>query len=487
MPVVEIDAGRLEGRRAGDGFAFEGIPYATAPRFAPPLPVPGWSGVREALSPGPAAPQPRRAAALFTHGDLPATDEQCLSLNVFAPGLDGRRPVFVWLHGGGFAIGHAGASLYAGERLASAIDAVIVTANYRLGSLGWLGHPDLATAPGAPAANWGLLDQIAALRWVQDNVAAFGGDPDEVTLAGQSAGALSAMDMLVAPRAAGLFRRAVLQSPPLGDVGQAFAVATAWAEALSAAAGGTGAFDAARLRSVEADELVALHEQLLEHPEWRGTRGGALPTVDPGSLPASPVDQPEASPDVDVLIGHAADEGTFFFDSPWRPAPPPELVADIVAHLCPDEDAREVLDRYHGDLVAIATDAIVAGPAARWAKARAEAVGGRSSVYRYRVDHPGAGPQLRATHTVEVPLLFGTWQDGGPGERLGGQAPGADRVSAELMTAWGRFVHGESPGWAGVGVNTSLTNSHDFTLDTRGETVYSFPRWAQVSAREGET
>jgi len=225
----------------------------------------------------------------------------------------------------------------------------------------------------------------------------------------------------------------------------------------------------------------------LEHPEWRGTRGGALPTVDPGSLPASPVDQPEASPDVDVLIGHAADEGTFFFDSPWRPAPPPELVADIVAHLCPDEDAREVLDRYHGDLVAIATDAIVAGPAARWAKARAEAVGGRSSVYRYRVDHPGAGPQLRATHTVEVPLLFGTWQDGGPGERLGGQAPGADRVSAELMTAWGRFVHGESPGWAGVGVNTSLTNSHDFTLDTKGETVYSFPRWAQVSAREGET
>ena len=487
MSVVEIAAGRVEGRRAGRALAFEGIPYATAPRFTPPGAVDGWAGVRAATHPGPAAPQPRRAAAAFTHGELPATDEQCLNLNVFAPALDGRRPVFVWLHGGGFAIGHAGASLYAGYRLASAIDAVIVTANYRLGSLGWLGHPDLAGEPGAPSANWGLLDQIAVLRWVRDNIAAFGGDPGQVTLAGQSAGALSAMDLLVVPMAAGLFRRVVLQSPPLGDIAQSPAVAKAWAEDLSGAAGGTGAFDVARLRSVEADDLVALHEQLLEQPEWRGSRGGALPTLDPESLPASPVDEPGASPDVDVLIGHTADEGTFFFASPWRPPPPPERVPDIVAHLYPGENAREVLDRYHGDLVAIATEAMVAGPVARWAQARAEAVGGRSTVYRYRVDHPGAGQQLRATHTVEVPLLFETWRDGGPGERLGGQAPGAGVVSAELTAAWGRFVHGESPGWAREGVNETPTNSRDFTLDTRSKTVYSFPRWAQVSAREGET
>jgi para-nitrobenzyl esterase len=487
MPVVEIAAGRREGRRAGDGVAFEGIPYATAPRFAPPESVAGWAGVRQVLRPGPAAPQPRRPASVFTHGELGATDEQCLSLNVFAPGLEGSRPVFVWLHGGGFAIGHAGASLYAGERLASAIDAVIVTVNYRLGSLGWLGHPDLAVERGAPAANWGLLDQIAALRWVRENIAAFGGDPDQVTLAGQSAGALSAMDLLVAQRAGGLFRRLVLQSPPLGDLAQAPAVAEAWAEALSGAAGGTGPFDGARLRSLEADELVALHEQLLEQPAWRGTRGGALPTIDPGSLPKSPAEVIGASPEVDVLIGHTADEGTFFFDAPWRPAPPPERVPDVVAHLCPGEDARQVLDRYDGDLVAIATDAIVVVPLLRWAEARAAAVEGASAVYRYRIDYPGAGPQLRATHTVEVPLLFGTWQDGGPGERLGGQAPDADAVSAELTAAWGRFVHGESPGWAREGVNETPTNSHGVTLDTRSESVYSFPRWAQVSAREGET
>ncbi|HTP21401.1 MAG TPA: carboxylesterase family protein [Solirubrobacteraceae bacterium] len=450
MPVVEIAAGRLDGRHVGEGIAFQGIPYATAPRFAPPGPVGAWTGVRDAGSPGPAAPQPRRPASAFTHGDLPGTDEECLSLNVSAPTLDGRRPVFVWLHGGGFAIGHAAASLYSGVRLAADAGAVVVTVNYRLGSLGWLGHPDLAAQADGPAANWGLLDQIAALEWVRDNIAAFGGDPTQVTLAGQSAGALSAMDLLVAPRAAGLFRRAVLQSPPLGDVAQPPSVATAWADALSGAVGGTERFDAVRLRELEADHLVSLHEQLLEQPAWRGTRGGALPTIDPGSLPASPVELPGASPDLDVLVGHTADEGTFFFDSPWRPPPPPERVPDIVAHLRPGEDAGEVLDRYHGDLVAIATDAMIAEPLTRWAAARARAVGGRSTVHRFRVDHPGAGPQLRATHTVEVPLLFGTWRDRGPGERLAGQAPGAGAVSAELVAAWTRFMRGEGPGWLPV-------------------------------------
>ena len=461
MTEVEIAAGRLRGRRAGEVVAFGGIPYATAPRFAPPGAQPGWTGVRDAVSPGPAAPQPRRAAAKFTHGELPATDEQCLNLNVFTPGLDDRRPVFVWLHGGGFAIGHAGASLYSGERLAAAADAVVVTVNYRLGSLGWLGHPDLAAAPDAPAANWGLLDQIAALEWVRDNIVAFGGDPAEVTLAGQSAGALSAMDLLVAPGAAGLFRRVALQSPPLGDVAQAPAVAIRWAQALSAAAGGTGAFDPARLRELDAERIVALHEDLLEQPEFRGTRGGALPTVDAGSLPASPVDAPGASPGVEVLAGHTAQEGTFFFRAPWRPSPPPDLVPAVVAHLVEAEEPDSVLERYRERaaaagapddplslLVEIATDAMVAEPLARWASARAEAVGDRSAVYRYRVDHPGAGRDLGATHTVEVPLLFGTWRDGGPGERLAGQERGAGEVAGEMIAAWSRFVHGQGPGWA---------------------------------------
>jgi para-nitrobenzyl esterase len=394
---------------------------------------------------------------------------------VVTPGSDGRRPVFVWLHGGGFTVGHASASLYNGERLAAAADAVIVTLNYRLGSLGWLAHPALAAAAGAPAANWGLLDQIAALLWVQENIAAFGGDPSQVTLAGQSAGALCTLDLLLAPRAAGLFRRAVVQSPPFGDVAIPAAVGVRWAEALSAAAGGAGDFDAGRLRELDADRMVELHEELLEQPAFRGTRGGALPTVDPGSLPASPVEVPGASPEVDVLIGHAAQEGTFFFRSPWRQSPPPERIPAVVAHLCPNEEPRDVLDRYRERainavvphdplslLIEIATDTMVAEPLARWASARAQAVEGASMVYRYRIDHPGGGPELGATHTVEVPLLFGTWRDRGPGQRLGGQAPGADAVADELVAAWSRYLHGEGPGWLPVQPGAVTPEVHAF-------------------------
>lgn len=214
--IVETSPGRLAGRASGGALEFLGVPYAVADRFAPPGAAPRWVEVRDATRPGPASPHPAREVCAFTHGELPGTDERdSLVLNVFTPALDGERPVLVWIHEGGFAIGHGGASLYHGAALAGAADAVVVTLNYRLGSLGWLAHPDLATSPGRPAANWGLLDQIATLEWVRDNVTAFGGDPARVTLAGQSAGALCALDLLVSPGAGGLFSRAILQSPPL--------------------------------------------------------------------------------------------------------------------------------------------------------------------------------------------------------------------------------------------------------------------------------
>lgn len=444
-PTVDIGAGTLAGIRGRDGLEFLGVPYARAERFAPPTPAPEWNGVRDATQFGFAAPQPDRPAARFTHGPMPATSEEdCLNLNVFTPSLEGERPVMVWLHGGGFAIGHAGASLYHGGRLAAAANAVVITVNYRLGSLGWICHPAFG------GGNWGLLDQIAALEWVRENVSAFGGDPARVTLAGQSAGALCAIDLLAAPAARGLFRRAILQSPPLGDLICPPEVAQRWAEALG---------DPADLRSLSAERIVARHEELLERPEWRGTRGGALPTFDAATLPTSALEVPGASPEVEVLAGHTAHEGTFFFDAPWRPPPPPESVPDIVAHLRPGEDPGEVLRRHRGDLVAIATEAMVSGPLAGWCRARA-AAGPR--VYRYRFDHPGGGSRLRATHTAEVPLLFGTWCDGGAGARLGGHAnashpPGP--VADAVVKAWASFLHGTGPGWlplVGSGKTTEI-------------------------------
>jgi para-nitrobenzyl esterase len=462
LVTVRAPRGGVRGRRERGSLVFRGIPYATADRFAPPRQA-SWDGAKDALANGPAAPQPDRPAARFTHGPLPLTDEQrCLNLNVFTPSLDGRRPVMVWIHGGGFAIGSAGASIYDGSRLADAADAVVIAANYRLGSPGWLYHPDLASGSGTPAGNWGLLDQIEALRWVSDNVAAFGGDPDRVTVAGQSAGALAALGMLSAPAAAGLFHRVIAQSPPLSDAAAPGEASMRWAGALSHAIAGGTEFAPDALRSAPVADLLAAHEALLTHPEFRGTRG-AIPTADPGTLPRSIAEHPELTPGVPVMIGSTAQEGTFFFGSPWRPAPPPERVLGVVAHLVPDRDPADVLDEYaravadsHGPaldaatlLVAVATDAMFTRPVSQWARARAQSAA--AGVHLYRVDHAGAGPVLGATHTADVPLLFGTWDDGDAGERLGGQAAGAEAVAAEMVAAWRGFLHTGEPGWDPVG------------------------------------
>lgn len=455
-PALAATAGgRLCGIRDAHGLAFLGVPYAAAPRWSAPTPAPDWPGVRDAAVAGPACPQPDRAVARFTHGDLPGTAEECLSLNVFTPGLDGARPVLVWVHGGGFAIGHGAAGLYDGRRFAQAADAVVVSINYRLGSLGWLCHDGLAAEPGAPSGNWGLLDLAAALRWVRDNVGAFGGDPRAVTVAGQSAGALCACDLLVAPEAEGLFSRLILQSPPLGDVAQPRERGVRWACALSRAAGGRGEFDPAHLRNLPAEEIVALHEAVNGEPEFRATRG-AIPTLDPATLPVSPLQRPGARPDVEMLIGSTLEEGTFFFGSPWRPAPGEDRVPGVVSHLYPDEEPEGVLERAREAaraagrpdspqalLVDLATERLVAGPARQYAHARARAAGAR--VWRFRVDHRGGA--LGATHTVEVPLLFGTWDDGDAGERLAGGGPDPAPAAHELTRAWGRFVRGEGPGW----------------------------------------
>jgi para-nitrobenzyl esterase len=467
--IAEVAGGWLRGARRNSAATFRGVPYASAGRWRPPGPALRWTGTRDALASACACPQPDREVARFTHGELPPQSEDCLHLHVYTPQCTGSRPVMVWLHGGGFAVGHPGATLYDGAALALAADVVVVAVGYRLGSLGWLCHPELATAPGAPSGNWGLLDQIAALQWVHENVAAFGGDPGRVTVAGQSAGALCALDLLLAPGAQGLFARLILQSPPLRDVAQLPAAGLRWARALSRAAGGSGAFDGPRLHALAATEIVSAHETVMAEPEFAGTRG-AIPTLEPVTLPRSPLEAPGARPEVEVLVGSTAEEGTFFFASPWRPAPPPERIAGILAHLCPGEDPREVLaaereraaqagrpEDEQALLVAVATERMVSGPVRDFAHARAAAVGPAGGrVYRYRIDHRGATGQLGATHTVEVPLLFGTWRDGGAGERLGGAGSDTEPVAEALRAAWGHFLHGEAPGWAPDGAGTEV-------------------------------
>ena len=202
-------AGDVRGKRLPEGVVrFAGIPYAAPPiggrRFRPPEPPAPWPGVKDALSFGPSAPQNVSATEmLMGAGQARPTSEDCLTLNIWTPGIDdARRPVLVWLHGGSFATGSGGVPWYHGTRLVTRGDVVVVTVNYRLGAFGFLHLADLLGDGFAGSGNVGLLDQIAALAWVRDNIAGFGGDPDRVTVFGESAGGMSVATLLAMPAAA---------------------------------------------------------------------------------------------------------------------------------------------------------------------------------------------------------------------------------------------------------------------------------------------
>jgi para-nitrobenzyl esterase len=215
--VVATSRGRLQGVEEQGVVVFRGIPFARAPvgplRFQPPEPAAPWNGIRDARRFGPAAPQnAAEMGPLFRLG-IGETAEDCLRLNVWTPAPDGaRRPVLVWIHGGAFVLGAGSQLLYDGATLARRGDVVVVTINYRLGALGFLHLPTRLGGALRATGNEGLLDQIASLEWVRDEIASFGGDPGNVTIFGESAGSMSCATLLAAPRAQGLFHRAILQS-----------------------------------------------------------------------------------------------------------------------------------------------------------------------------------------------------------------------------------------------------------------------------------
>ena len=216
-PVVDAPAGRVSGRTDGDLRVFKGIPYAAPPvgalRWRPPAPVARWKGTHTATDFGPACIQPQGGpASVYSPAAPIPVSEDCLTLNIWTPAHATKAPVFFWIHGGALLTGSSREPVYDGKRMA-ARGVIVVSINYRLGVLGWLAHAGLgAESPGGLSGNYGLLDQIAALHWVKDNIAAFGGDPTNVTIAGESAGALSVMYLMTSPPARGLFAKAVSES-----------------------------------------------------------------------------------------------------------------------------------------------------------------------------------------------------------------------------------------------------------------------------------
>ncbi len=463
MTVVDTTSGKLQGAADGGLQVFRGIPYAAAPagehRLRAPRVVPPWTGVRSATAFGCWAPQ--NAPMTTLTGEEPGSlGEDCLTLNVWTPGIDGRRPVMVWIHGGAFVSGSGVSSLYSGGRLAVQGDVVVVTVNYRLGILGFLAHPDLADddADGA-AGNWGLLDQIAALRWVRENIASFGGDPTNVTIFGESAGGMSVSDLLAMPSARGLFRRAIVQSGPPS------AVAMDRAEEVTAKLlADLGVASAAAVRDLPTEAILATQASLLAD-----RRAGLplIPVVDGSSLPVPPqqalVDG--AAREVDLMIGSNRDEAKMFMVVDPLNRDPDEAVLhrridaifrynDVM--LRPDDVIaayRDVRAR-RGDTTeprelwsAIESDRIFRIGSIRAAEAQSSYA--PTYMYLFTWESPAMGGALGACHALEIPFVFGNLTMPTM-DRFAGAGPAAERLSEQMSDAWIAFARNGDPNHSAI-------------------------------------
>ncbi len=319
---VTVDGGALAGRMDPSSrvLVFEGIPYAAPPvgelRWRPPKAAASWEGVRQASQLGHNCMQHQPYGDITP--DIAGKSEDCLYLNVWTQSTDGRRPVMVWIHGGGFFAGFGGEERHNGGPLARK-GAVVVTINYRLGAFGFMAHPALAAeSPDHSSGNYGLLDQIAALQWVQRNIARFGGDPSRVMIFGESAGAMSVGTLIGSPLAKGLFHRAILESGTGTRLMQSRNDAEATGLRLAQALGvsGTDAAAATRLRAVPAESLLATAVRIAPN------RGSPIffPAIDGRVLPR-PVDSTIVSGSanlVPVIVGSNADESPDVFGAPSR-------------------------------------------------------------------------------------------------------------------------------------------------------------------------
>lgn len=436
---VAVRAGRLRGRRTKAGAEFLGIPYAVAPtgprRLRPPEPAPTWDGVRHAIRFGAAPLQPGSARARLLQGSPGATGEDCLSLNVWTPAdASSSLPVLVWVHGGAFTNGAGSVPALRGGLLAEAASAVVTTVNYRLGALGFACHDAL----GAHAANLGLQDLVAALEWVHENVAAFGGDPGRVTLAGESAGAMCVALLSLSPDYHHLFSQVVLHSgvPSLQSPESSERAVEALATRLGVRV--------PELVSVPGRRIVrASRDIAAEHRFWPTATGWlASPLADLQSVaPARP-----------TLISTTADEGTFFFiDDAWPQDVSRDKAVSVLTTLLGPGAARQYTDlvppaEVPSAAAAAITEQLYTRPADQWAGGAAAA---GSAVFRAQYAHPSPawGGQLAATHTIDIPLLFGTFaaSEFAALYELDAQAPD---LSSTLQQAWSRFLHTGSPATA---------------------------------------
>lgn len=441
--VVKTTAGLVQGVATLDKRHFAGIPYAAPPvgplRWRPPQPVAPWAGVRDATKVGPRCLQDEGSDLEMGR----QTDEDCLTLNVWTPPpSDDPRPVMVWIHGGAFINGNGG--MYDSRWLVDRGDIVVVTLNYRLGALGFLAHP--ALGPKGAVGNYGLQDQQAALRWVHDNISAFGGDPDKVTIAGESAGGMSVCDHMVAPESKGLFRAAIIQSGPC----QAQLALPAAARISEDYARDAGCGDPATVAAC----LRALPESALRKPVWFARIGEDTlsgPVHGTTVLPEDPMVafRDGRATDVPVLIGSNRDEFTLFValqylrgSRQYAAGEYPGLLDNTFGSQAAAVGARYPLDRYGGSAARAYSAAVTDGVFACVAERMADELSGDGEVFAYEFNDPNPPtPEpmrtlpfpVGASHSLELRYLF----DVGGAPPLN---PAQQELSNQMIDYWAEFI-----------------------------------------------
>ncbi len=457
-----IPLGSVRGKISGDVVSWLGIRYAETPvgklRFKEPVPVKPWDGVYDATKFGFAAPQPPPSSMEFT-GKGEKKSEDCLFLNIWAKKGASNRPVMVWYHGGAYMSGESSLSLYNGERLAKERDVVVVTVNYRLGALGFLYFSDLAKAADLAddfTDNPGMRDQIEALKWIHDNIAAFGGDPGNVTIFGESAGGSTVISLLCSPASKGLIHRAITQSgAPSCIYGRETGTfyAKKYLELL-----GLKPEEIGRLKDMPADDLMKATDKILD---WNALdRPGSIPfgpTTGTGIMPLDPISAAAAGETacVPLIIGTNHDEATLFRgDAPIVPTTP-YLINRMLDNTNADKKDR-ILSAYpgfpsHESVIKAATDALFLQPSIQFAEEYAV----HAPVWFYRFDYKPPMARLlgfNATHGSEIVHVFHTYNT------MVGRlvtlfaCPGASKsVGNEMQEYWTDFAAYGDPNGPGSG------------------------------------
>lgn len=446
-PVVDVTGGQIRGTTSeydDDVYVFKGIPYGADTggenRFRPPQPVEPWSGVRAATELGDRCPQGGFPPPPFMQEEGEDMDdspmsEDCLRLNVWTPAVNdgGRRPVMVWFHGGGYSSGSGGSIRYDGTRLAANQDVVLVTTNHRLNVFGYLNLQDVSDEF-SDVANPGLLDLVQSLEWIRDNITTFGGDPDNVTIFGQSGGGAKVTSLMAMPDAQGLFHRAIaqsgVQSGPIGPRPAASDVL----ETL-------GVSDAGALAELETDEVM----EAMDMGNWG-------PWVDGEVLPAAPFDgsAPAVSSDVPLLLGWTQTESTFF-SGPVDALSDDELLARVTEELEGDESAAEALIAdYRGVYpmaanneiyLSIVSDRMFGREALEVARMKGAQEGAPAYLYHFR--GMTEVRNLMSPHTIDIAYAFDNLE---LSTRTNGEVTPDKQALADLTSsAWAGFAQLGAP------------------------------------------